>query len=313
MALWKVLLGVAVVGGVVAVVAGGDDPDNKLPDDGTGKDGAEDEPGHLTPDKPPRPEPPSPDELDVSLGWGPNVIILEHASQFQSWAILDVVDRKPNMAAKRTVYFGYSRQWENFQAELDMLRKLAPRNDDVLFIVFDLADARAATGQPEDELMYVATAVGPEGQPREQDPLFAKNLAAKNIPAARWQNLIGFARNGPGVNEGHHASVSGPAPEAPPSAGNYGPNAQSRYLPDHPRGPHWVVTICEREQLPDGKVTRCRWYLFKGKHAGALSQADYSSTQYGKPWAGSLGSRAGAFAKAIDFIDDYNEAGAVWQ
>lgn len=312
MAWWKYVLGIGAVGGAAAILLGGDDSESKLPDGGSGKDGAQDEPGELTPDRPPRPEPPEPD-LDVSLGWPPNVHIIERPEQFTTWSILDVVDGKRADAARGTVYFGFSRQWANFQTELDHLRELTPRNDEVRFVIFDLEDAKAATGQPAEALAYVATAVGPMGEPRELAPLLAKNMAAKNIAVGRWRRLIEWARNGPdsdATGEGQAGLGSQPTGgEAPPSAGSYGVNAQTRYLPDHPRGPHWVVTICDLEQLPDGKVLRCRWYLWKGKHATTLAQADYSSTDKGKPWSGSLSSRAAAFQKAVDFIDDYLEVG----
>lgn len=313
MALWKVLLGAAVVGGGAAVLLSRDD-DNKLPGGGSGKDGAEDEPGHLTPDEPPRPKPPLPD-LDATKGWGPNVHLLSTPEQFEAWAILDVMEQKPTQAAKGSVYFGYSRTWDGWQAELDKLRGLSAHNDDVRFIVFDFDDSRVAIGQPQDPYAYAATAVGPNGEPREHAPLIAKKMDAKNIPAGRWARLVGWARNGPeDVSDAGHTGLGGQAMpgEAPPSSGNYGPNATSRYLPDHPRGPHWVVVICDEEQLPDQSVTRCRWYIWKGKHATTLAQADYSSSDKGKPWSGASASRAGAFAKAIDFIDDYQESAANW-
>lgn len=307
-AMWKFLVGGAVVGGAVlaATQLGGDD-ENKLP--GGGGDGAEDEEGHLTPDKPPRPEPPLP-PLDADAGWPSNVHILQTPAQFSTWAVVDVVEGNATPAARGTVYFGYSRDWQAWREELDALRDLSYKNDDVRFVVFDLADAKAATGHPEQPIAYIATSVGPEGQPREQAALFAKNMSAKNLPKARWMRLILWARSGPeAAPQDGQLGGGAPAPDAPPSSGNYGDDGEARYLPDHPRGPHWVVTVCKREQLPDGKVLRCQWYLFIGKHAGALSQANFSSTQYGRPWAGSLGSRAGAFAKAVDFIDDYATAG----
>lgn len=319
MLLWLIGGGLLAAGAYVVLGGdeseGGDEPEPTGPDD-------------LDPSKPWDPsadhDPPRPEPVDVPLdpdaGWPNNVVILKTAAQFQAWGVAEVVEGEQTMKARATVYFGYSPDWKNLGRALTRLRHLTAQHDEVRFIVFSFADSRAAFGQPDSEMAYVATAAGPMGEIRP-NPFFAKRLVAKNISRARWLSLIDYARLGPvdsstsTENPPDGDTGNGGIPDEDddddvPTSGNYGPNAQTVYIGDHPRGPHWVATVCNIEQLPDQKVLRCSWYLWIGKHATTLAQADFASTDTDKagklrPWAGALASRPAALAKAIDFIDDY--------